>query len=118
MTQFLSPSNQLVVSRFAGPGGVSLGHMYRRVVATPNAAGSYDIQINQPVFFDCGGGAKSNISFNERFSVTHRYEDGTANIYVTDLLTGNVVKVTSMPANKGPVPTLPIGRLDLLPRHR
>lgn len=96
----LSPSGKMVVSRFAGPNGVSLGHMYRRVVATPNAAGSYDIQINQPVFFDCHGGAKSNISFDERFSVTHMYEGGTANIYVTDLLTGNRVKVTNMPANK------------------
>jgi len=95
----LSPSGKMVVSRFAGPGGVSLGHMYRRVEATPSG-GTYDISIGQPVFFECSGGAKSNISFNERFSVTHRYEGGTANIYVTDLLTGNVVKVTNMPANK------------------
>jgi hypothetical protein len=95
----LSPSGKMVVSRFAGPGGVSLGHMYRRVQATPSG-GTYDISIGQPVFFECSGGAKSNISFDERFSTTHRYEDGTANIYVTDLLTGNNVKVTNMPTTK------------------
>jgi hypothetical protein len=94
----LSPSGRLVVSRFAGPNGQSLGHMVRRVEATP-AGGSYDIRITEPVRFICAPGAKSNISFDERYSVTHHYENGTANLFLTDLVTNNVYRITDMPAD-------------------
>jgi len=94
----LSPSGRLVVSRFAGPDGDALGHMVRRVVATP-AGGSYDIRINEPVRFICSPGAKSNISFDERYAVTHHYEGGTANLFITDLTTNNVFRITDMPAD-------------------
>jgi len=94
----LSPSGRMVVSRFAGPDGNSLGHMVRRVEATPSG-GSYDIRISQPVRFICAPGAKSNISFDERYSVTHHYEGGTANLFLTDLLTNQVYRITDMPAD-------------------
>lgn len=93
----LSPSGQMVISRFAGPDGISLGYMLRRVVATPNGE-TYDININQPLQFICTPGAKMNISYDERYSVTHHYENDTSNIYVSDLLTGVTTKVTNMPA--------------------
>ena len=93
----LSPSGRLVISRFAGPNGDSLGHMVRRVEANPSG-GSYDVRISQPVRFICAPGAKSNISFDERFSVTHHYEDGTANLYLTDLVTLETIKITDMPS--------------------
>ncbi|MCR9163592.1 MAG: hypothetical protein ACE37F_15710 [Nannocystaceae bacterium] len=94
----LSPSGRLVISRFAGPDGQALGHMVRRVEATPSG-GSYDIRINQPVRFICAPGAKSNISFDERYAVTHHYENGTANLFLTDLVTNNVYRITDMPAD-------------------
>ena len=93
----LSPSGRMVISRFAGPDGTALGHSVRRVTATPNGE-SYDIDINFPVQFLCAPGAKSNISFDERYSVTHVYENDTANLYVSDLLTGVTTQVTNMPA--------------------
>lgn len=92
----LSPSGKMVISRFAGPDGDALGHMIRRVIASPNTE-SYSIDISTPVQFLCEPGAKSNISFDERFSVTHVYENGTANIYLTDILTGETHQITDMP---------------------
>ncbi|MGH1341293.1 MAG: hypothetical protein ACRBN8_07070, partial [Nannocystales bacterium] len=92
----LSPSGRMVVSRFAGPNGTALGYMYRRVQASPSG-GSYDISISQPVRFVCAPGAKANISFDERFSVTHTYENGTANLYLTDLVTMETHQITDMP---------------------
>lgn len=93
----LSPSGEIVISRFAGPDGTALGYMLRRVEATPNAQGSYDIDIDLPVQFLCEPGAKPSISFDERYSVTHHYEDDTANIYISNVLTGERYKVTDMP---------------------
>lgn len=94
----LSPSGRIVVSRFAAAGGEALGYMYRRVQANPSG-GSYDISIAEPVRFVCSPGAKANISFDERYSVTHTYEDGTANLYLTDLVRMNTYKITDMPAD-------------------
>jgi hypothetical protein len=93
----LSPSGRMVVSRFAGPDGVALGYMFRRVQASPTAD-SYNINIDLPVQFICGPGAKMNISYDERYAVTHAYENETSNLYVSDLLTGTTTKVTNMPA--------------------
>jgi hypothetical protein len=94
----LSPSGKMVISRFAGPDGDALGYMIRKVDATPNAQGSYDIDISQPVQFLCTPGAKANISFDERYSVTHHYENDTANLYLTDIITGDTYQITDMPA--------------------
>ena len=94
----LSPSGRMVISRFAGPDGTALGHMVRRVEAV-QTGNSYDIRINQPVRFICAPGAKSNVSFDERYAVTHHYENGTANLFLTDLVTNNVYRITDMPAD-------------------
>ncbi len=93
----LSPSGRMVISRFAGPEGTALGYMVRRVEAVPNANDSYDIDISLPVQFLCEPGAKGNISFDERWSVTHHYENDTANIYLSDLLTAETYQITDMP---------------------
>ena len=37
-------------------------------------------------------------AFDERFMVTHKYENDTANIYLVDMLTGSTMRVTNMPA--------------------
>lgn len=92
----LSPSGQMVISRFAGPEGESLGYMLRRVQATPNGD-SYDISIDPPVQFLCTPGAKPNISYDEKYMVTHHYEEGTSNIYLTELRSGETYPVTDMP---------------------
>lgn len=94
----LSPSGRMVISRVTGPEGTSVGFSVRRVESTPNAEGTYDIKTDQVVQFLCGSGAKANISFDERWAVTHHYEDGTANLYVSDLRDGRTTKVTNMPA--------------------
>jgi len=92
----LSPSGRLAISRFAGPeNGKALGFMIRRVRAV-ESGGSYNIDIDQPVQFLCEPGAKANISFNERWSSTHVYENGVANIYLTDLLSAQRYRVTNM----------------------
>ena len=93
----LSPSGKMVVSRVAKGDGTAHGYMFRRVVATPSGD-SYDVDISKAVEFVCMPGAKGNISYDERFMATHHYENGTANIYVVDLLTGAKAKVTEMPA--------------------
>ena len=93
----LSPSGRMVISRVSGPDGTSVGFSLRRVDAQPNGEGTYDISIDQVAQFVCGSGAKANISFDERWMVTHHYEDGTANLYVTDMLSGVTTKATNMP---------------------
>ena len=93
----MSPSGKMVISRFAGPDGVALGYMLRRIIATPNAS-TYDIDISQEANFICAPGAKANISFDERWSVTHHYENDTANLFLTDLLTNTTYQITDMPS--------------------
>ena len=70
--------------------------MLRRVKTQPNGE-SYDIQIQPAVQFLCQPGAKANISFSERFMVTHHYENGTSNLYVSELKTGETYQITDMP---------------------
>jgi hypothetical protein len=93
----LSPSGKMVVSRVAKGDGTAHGYMLRRVDATPSAD-SYNVDISTAVEFVCMPGAKGNISYDERFMVTHHYENETANIYIVDLLTGAQAQVTNMPA--------------------
>jgi Tol biopolymer transport system component len=93
----LSPSGQLVVSRLAGQEGKTLGYVIRRVEAEKFGA-NYQINIDKVVARVCISGAKANISYDERFMVTHHYENDTSNIYLVDLLTGSTTRVTNMPA--------------------
>ncbi len=99
----LSPSTQLVVSRISGPEGASLGYSIRRV-DTSRTGDNYNVNINTQLARVCIPGAKPNISFDERFFVTHHYEDGGANIYLTDMLTGEVRQITNMGGNKALYP--------------
>jgi hypothetical protein len=92
----LSPSGRLVVSRLAGPGGDSLGYVIRRVRVSASGD-SHLIDISQKLATVCMPGAKPNISFDERFFVTHHYENGGSNIYIVDMLTMEQHKVTNMP---------------------
>ena len=91
----LSPSSRLVVSRLAGPGGTGLGYVLREVDATP-VGDSYVVDTGRKLATVCTPGAKANISFDERFMVTHHYEHGTSNIYLVDLSDGARYAVTDM----------------------
>jgi hypothetical protein len=93
----LSPSGKLVVSRLAKGDGTAHGYMIRRVDATESGE-SYDIKIDTALEFLCMPGAKANISYDERFMVTHHYENETSNIYLADLRDGSRFKVTEMPS--------------------
>jgi hypothetical protein len=87
----------LVVSRYAKGDGTAHGYMIRRVAATPSGE-SYDVDVDTALEFLCMPGAKANISYDERFMVTHHYENETSNIYLADLRDGSRFKVTEMPA--------------------
>ena len=91
----LSPSSQLVVSRLAGPGGDSLGYVVRKMSALPSGE-SYVIDTTHEVARVCMSGAKPNISFDERFMVTHHYENGVANLWLVDLSDGQRFRITDM----------------------
>ena len=93
----LSPSGGLVISRLAGAGGEGLGYVVRRV-EYPVFGDSYSVRIDQEVARICAPGAKGNISFDERFFVTHTYENDAANIYIYDFKIGVMFQVTNMPA--------------------
>ncbi len=93
----LSPSGELVISRIAGPEGKSLGYSIRRV-ETEKSNQNYNINIDHQVARFCFSGAKANISFDERFFVTHQYlDDGTANVILGDFANGQTYQVTEMP---------------------
>ena len=93
----LSPSGRLVVSRLAGgDDDNSLGYVIREV-KTEKFENNYKIDIGRVVATVCLTGAKANISFSERFMVTHVYGEETADIILVDLLTGTQHQVTNMP---------------------
>ena len=70
-----------------------------RKVKTEKFENNYVVNIDEVVGRYCLSGAKANISFDERFFVTHQYrDDGTANILLVDMLTSEVHEVTDMPA--------------------
>jgi hypothetical protein len=92
----LSPSARLVVSRLAGADGNALGFVLRRVNAT-RFGESYQVDIDQKLATICMPGAKANISFDERFLVTHHYHDGKSDILLYDLATGTESQITDVP---------------------
>ncbi|MDP6946093.1 MAG: hypothetical protein QF464_18230, partial [Myxococcota bacterium] len=57
---------------------------------------NYKVTLSDPVVQVCESGAKANISFDERFFVTHHYENGTSNIYLWDLITQQDYQITDM----------------------
>ncbi|MCC6996769.1 MAG: hypothetical protein IT370_19310 [Deltaproteobacteria bacterium] len=95
----LSPSMRLVASRLAGPEGKSLGYVVRKVTATRTGT-AYRIGIDQKVATICAPGAKVSFSFDERFFVTHHYDQGGANLWLFDLKDGSKRQITQVPAGQ------------------
>ncbi|MEZ4403285.1 MAG: hypothetical protein R3B06_24885 [Kofleriaceae bacterium] len=112
----ISPSARLVVSRVSAGGGQSL-YLMRKIVATPNGS-SYDISLPEVARY-CVRGAKPALSFDERWMVFEHYVEaadwqalgyasatdpafvalrasGAANVYVMDITTGTVRRITTM----------------------
>jgi hypothetical protein len=58
---------------------------------------SYQVDIDQKLATICMPGAKANVSFDERFLVTHHYHDGKSDILLHDLATGEEHQVTDVP---------------------
>jgi hypothetical protein len=115
----LSPSARLAVTRVAGPDDEQLGFVLRKVVATP-AGATYTIQTPEIARY-CVSGGKPGFSYDERWMVYHHYVTptdadavelgfadamdpgfapyktlGAANVYLLELATGNVVRITNM----------------------
>ncbi len=114
----ISPSAQLIVSRVAGAGSVQLGFVLRKLVATPDGSGGFDIEVPEIARY-CISGGKPGFSLDERWMVIHHYigdEDavdlgfsgpsdpefqayrsqGAANVYLVELATGEVTRITNM----------------------
>ncbi len=113
----LSPSAKLIISRVAGPNERQLGFILRRVDAVPSGS-SYDITAPEIARY-CLSGGKPAFSFDERWVVYHHYvtaadavelgftgpsdpafadylSKGAANVYLMELTTGQVRRVTNM----------------------
>jgi hypothetical protein len=115
----LSPSAQLMISRLAGPNGVQLGFVLRKVNATPNGP-SYSIDVPEVARY-CFTGGKPAFSYDERWWVYHHYVNetdadaqelgftgltdpgfanyrsrGAANIYLVETATGERHRITNM----------------------
>lgn len=112
----ISPSGRLLMSRVGGGNGQT-GFQMRKMVATPNGQ-SYDVEIPKVAMY-CIDGGKPGFSYDERWVVIHRYvtgddavelgftgpgdpgfaeyaNQGAANLYLLDLVTGLVRRVTHM----------------------
>jgi hypothetical protein len=105
--QMLSPSSQLLVTRFGSKSGHRGYHI--RKLTTSLSSGTPALGDSSIVGTICGGGAKPMVSFDERFVVTHQYTDpaentglpeNSSNVVLTDLVTGDVVRLTKMGANQ------------------
>jgi hypothetical protein len=94
----LSPSGQLIASRLAGPNGVQLGYVVRKLNAYPNG-NSYTFDTPEVATY-CVKGSKVAISFDERWMVLHRYAADRSDIYLVDLASGAEHKVTNMKAGQ------------------
>jgi hypothetical protein len=102
----LAPSSQLAATRF-GDGRKAKGYRVR-FIKKQEAATPSGFTIDTPLAAEvCVPGAKPNISFDERFLVTHQYVDrteadqaqlpeGSSNIVLADLLTGKVMRITTV----------------------
>ncbi|MBK9034142.1 MAG: hypothetical protein IPL61_23255 [Myxococcales bacterium] len=112
----ISPSARLLVSRVSAGAGQSL-YLMRKIVATPNGTG-YDVQVPEIARY-CVRGAKPALSYDERWMTWEHYVEandwqalgyssatdpgftalrasGAANVYVMDIATGAIQRVTTM----------------------
>ncbi|MEM7608399.1 MAG: hypothetical protein AAF411_23845 [Myxococcota bacterium] len=103
----LSPSGRLVISRLSSPEGTGMGFVIRRVETT-RFGEDYIINIDQDLATICMEGTKGNISFDERFFVTHVYDGVKSDIWLVDLSSGERRQITNVPD----------GQLALFPHFR
>ncbi|MBX3228230.1 MAG: hypothetical protein KIT84_26605 [Labilithrix sp.] len=109
--QMFSPSSRLLFTRFGSKPATS-GYTIRKITTKIDPA-TGDVGADAEVIGTiCGGGTKVMTSFDERFVVTHRYSEpapaanegakpvSSANVTMTDLLTGRVIQVTNMGPNQ------------------
>lgn len=113
----ISPSSRLLLSRVAGPGWEENGMTLRKLNATPSGS-TYTVTTPQIGRY-CVNGGKPAFSYDERWLVLHRYvtgadaialgftgpsdpafalyaSQGASNIYLLDLVTGQLRRVTGM----------------------
>ncbi|HSD86010.1 MAG TPA: hypothetical protein VLB44_00790, partial [Kofleriaceae bacterium] len=91
----LSPSARLEMTRVSGPNEKQIGYVLRKVVATPSGT-SYTITTPEIARY-CISGGKPGFSYDERWIAFHHYEpNGSANLYLMDLRTGDPVRITNM----------------------
>jgi hypothetical protein len=91
----LSPSARLEMTRVAGPNDKQIGYVLHKVVATPSGA-SYTVTTPEIARY-CISGGKPGFSYDERWVAFHHYgSNGTSDLYLMDLRTGDPVKITSM----------------------
>ena len=113
----MSKSSLLLMGRVAGAGFQQNGFRLRKLTAIPNG-GSYNVSTTEIGRY-CINGGKPGISFDERWAVLHQYvtsdnavelgfsgpndpgfqpylNQGAANIYLVDLLSGLALRVTHM----------------------
>ncbi len=111
----LSPSTRVFMTRIEGPQHSLLGYSLHKLVATPKDGG-YTLDTPEIARY-CAQGAKATFSYDERWAVIHHYiadgdakelgftglddpkfkpyrTQGGANVYLLDLLTGKVRRVT------------------------
>ncbi len=117
----ISASSKMILSRLRGSGGSQLGFVMREVTATETAQG-YDVELAEVARY-CFNGGKPAFSYDDRWLVLHHYignddavdlgfssssdmgfapyqNDGAANIYLIDTLTGEVTRITTMSAGE------------------
>jgi len=95
----MSPSARLLISRVAGPGDLQLGYVLRRLDATPSGD-SYAFNAPEIARY-CVNGGKPAFSYDERWITFHHYEPyGAANLFLMDLTTGTVTRITDMPTGQ------------------
>lgn len=130
----ISASSKMLLSRLRGPGGSQMGFVMRQLNATETQQG-YDIEIPEVARY-CFNGGKPAFSYDDRWLVLHHYldvsgdtdaidlgfsgssdpgfsdyqNDGAANIYLIDTLTGDVTRITTM--NSGEYALFPHFRSD------
>jgi hypothetical protein len=116
----ISPSARLLVSRVSGSNGSQSGYIMRKLLATKNGA-TYTVSVPEIARY-CLRGGKPAISFDEKWMVFHHYVEandwqalgynsatdpgfvalrdgstgGAANIFLLDITTGNVRRITTM----------------------
>ncbi len=119
----IAPSAKLLISRLDGPTATSgtIGFLFRKMVVTRNAAGGYEVDLPEIARY-CVKGSKPALSYDERWMVYHHYVEaadwqslgyssatdpgfvklrdrdtgGAANIFLMELTTGLVRRITTM----------------------